>query len=135
MNVFKLSRLILLLSGILLILIGLSFGGNPVTWIPAIYNTNEIYDVNTIAIYRSIMGITIGVSVFWLYCFFTNKYIVAALISLLFVMFGLAISRIISYFTDGEPSSILIVYFFLELGTGILAYFLIKENLKQIKAS
>lgn len=121
------ARFILIFSSIILIIIAISFGGNPSKFVPDLYHTAPINDINSIAIYRSVMGLILGCCAFWLYSAFTGRFYLGALYSLMFAMFGLAFSRIISLLADGTPTTILIVFLVMEFATGLTVLFIIRN--------
>lgn len=130
MKIEQWNRFMLVFSSIILITIAISFGGNPSKFVPNLYHTAPVDDINSIAIYRSVMGLIMGCCAFWLYAVINRRFQLAALYSLMFLMFGLAISRVISLFADGQPSNILIVYLVMEAATGFTVYALIRQNEK-----
>ncbi|WGH75127.1 DUF4345 domain-containing protein [Tenacibaculum tangerinum] len=131
LNVESLAPKMLVFSAIILIIIAISFGGNPIYFIPNLYHTEAVNDINSIAIYRSVMGLILGCCTFWLYAAFTRRFVLGALYSLMFAMFGLSISRIISLLVDGSPTTILMVYLFMEAATGFTVYAIIRAYEKK----
>ena len=67
MNWTKICQGLLLFSSIILFVIALSFGGNPALWVSSHYDTPPVGDINSIAIYRSVMGLILGCCAFWTY--------------------------------------------------------------------
>ncbi len=130
-NVEQIAKSMLIISAVILLVIAISFGGNPSHFIPELYHTNSVSDINSIAIYRSVMGLILGCCAFWLYAAFHKPFRLAALYSLLFAMFGLALSRIFSLIIDGQPTTILVVYLVMEALTGLTVLGIIKKY-KQI---
>ncbi len=100
-------------------------------WVEQLYHTDPITDINSIEIYRSVMGLILGCCAFWLYAVLKNRFILPALYSLMFAMFGLSIMRIISLVLDGKPTTILLVYLCMEMATGFTVLAIIKKYEKQ----
>jgi len=66
------------------------------------------------------MGLYLGMSTLWLAGIFNKRYWQTATVCNIIFMAGLALGRLISFLTDGFPSSILTIGFF---GETILALF------------
>ncbi|MDX8338863.1 DUF4345 domain-containing protein [Draconibacterium sp. IB214405] len=126
MKAEQLSKIILVVCALTLTAIALSFGGNPSQWVPKIYETTPVTDLNSIVIFRSVMGLILGCCAFWIYAALSGRFLLAALYSLMFAMFGLALARLFSLFVDGNPTMILIVYLILEAATGLIVWAIIK---------
>lgn len=127
LNIDQTARFMLVFSSIILIVIAITFGGNPSSFVPRIYHTEPIEDINSIAIYRSVMGLIFGCCAFWIYAAFRGRFVLGALYSLMFIMFGLSLSRLLSMIIDGTPSTILIVYFAMEIATGLTVLYIIRS--------
>lgn len=127
----KLARFILIVSSVIVILVAISYGGNPSKFLPELYQTAPVDDINTIAFFRALMGLMLGCCSFWLYAALSGRFYLGALYSLMFVMFGLTISRIISLLVDGTPSTILVLYLVMEFATGLTVYFIIRQYEKE----
>lgn len=90
----------LLLSGIIVILAGLVYGIHPSCVIPLVLN----FEVDALAlknIFRAIMGIYLGLGIFWLIgAHQDNLWKSATLCNVLF-MGGIVLGRLVSLFADG----------------------------------
>ncbi len=122
----QLARIMLVVSALILTAIALTFGGNPSQWVPKVYETVPFTDLNSVAIYRSVMGLILGCCTFWMYAALSGRFQLAALYSLMFAMFGLALCRTLSLFIDGNPTTILLVYLVMEVATGLSVLAIIK---------
>jgi len=71
-------------------------------------------DTNFAHILRAIMCLYLALGLFWLYSAFKEAYRNAALLTVVLFTGGLVIGRIISYFADGQPAPLLILYIGLE---------------------
>jgi len=76
----------------------------------------EINDLNPdIAhILRTVMCLYIALGLFWLYSAFHAEYRNVALITVIIFAGGLVVGRIISFFIEGQPAPILILYIVME---------------------
>lgn len=130
MHLKRLNQALLMVSSAILTVIALTFGADPVSLVPTLYHT-PVADINAIHIYRSVMGLILGVVAFWLYAAFNSQFTLAALYSLGLAMLGLSLSRIFSLLVDtGEPTTLLLVYLLAELGTALVVFLLIRQNRK-----
>lgn len=111
MNIPK--NLNLLLSGIIVIIAGLVYGGHPTVWMPMIldYNVDSLELKNML---RAVMGIYMGIGVYWLIGAFKPKFWNGATLCNILFMGGISFGRIISTFFDGV-SVLLTPALFLEL--------------------
>ncbi|MGD9021262.1 MAG: DUF4345 domain-containing protein [Lysobacterales bacterium] len=94
--------------------IALAYGVSP-DWFAATFLGIEMLDTNIAHILRAIMCLYLALGLFWLYSAFNRAYRNAALLTVVLFAGGLVIGRIISYFADGQPQPILILYIGLEL--------------------
>ena len=77
-------------------------------------------------ILRAVMGLYIGLGLFWLYAAFNDTYRNVAVLTTIIFAGGLVIGRIISLFVDGIPSGILILYVVMEFALVPAAYWVFK---------
>ena len=128
-----LNKILLLFSSIILFLIALSFGANPLELTTKIYQV-DVSTINAVHTFRSVMGLIFGLVAFWLFGAFNDKYALPALYSLLFAMLGLVTGRTISFlFDDGQPLLIFTIYVLAEFSTGITTALLIRKNHKELE--
>ena len=72
------------------------------------------------------MGLYLALGVFWLYSAFSIRHRNTAVLTCVVFAGGLVIGRLISYFADGQPKPLLILYIVLELALVPLAFWLFK---------
>ena len=94
------KNLNLLLSGIVVIIAGCVYGGHPSYLMPLILD----YEVEALELknmLRAVMGIYMGIGIFWLLGAYKAKLWYAATLSNVLFMGGISIGRIISTVFDG----------------------------------
>ncbi|QOV28697.1 DUF4345 domain-containing protein [Vibrio diabolicus] len=121
------SCALLLISSLGLTPIAFSYGVNPELSLNYLFGL-EINNVNGNHIFRAVMCLYLFNLSFWLLGVFKKSYRQIALITLSIFMLGLAMGRLLSFFLDGQPHWLLILYFILEFSIGISALYLIKQN-------
>ncbi|HHF3410070.1 TPA: DUF4345 domain-containing protein [Vibrio alginolyticus] len=121
------SCALLLISSLGLTPIAFSYGVNPELSLNYLFGL-EINNVNGNHIFRAVMCLYLFNLSFWLLGVFNKSYRQIALITLSIFMLGLAVGRLLSFFLDGQPHWLLILYFILEFSIGISALYLIKQN-------
>lgn len=110
------KNLHLRLSGIIVIIAGLVYGGYPSYLMPLIFDF-EVQALDMKNILRAVMGIYVGIGVFWLIGTAKQEYWSAATLSNVLFMGGISLGRIISTLFDGVsllfmPALILELLFF-----------------------
>jgi Domain of unknown function (DUF4345) len=105
--------------------IALAYGFMPSVSVPMLYGV-AVEDVNTAHIFRAVMGLYLGMVVFWMMGARNDGLRSAALYSVVVFMLGLAAGRASSLVLDGMPNLMLVVYLFLEIGFGVIGLILIK---------
>ena len=111
------KRLHLLLSGIIVILAGMVYGGYPEVWMPLVLDF-KVESLELSNMLRAVMGIYIGIGVFWIIGSYKIHFWRAATLSNVLFMGGISFGRIISTLFDGvsvyfTPALILEILFFL----------------------
>ena len=86
----------------------------------------EMLDTNIAHILRAIMCLYLALGLFWLYSAFNEAYRNPALLTVILFTGGLVTGRIISYFADGQPQPILILYIGLEFVLVPMAYWVFR---------
>lgn len=119
-------QIFLLITAIGLIPIALSYGLMPQQSLKYLFDIS-IANTNGIHIYRAVMGLYIGLVLFWIIGSIKRELTQAALYSLIVFMFGLAGGRILSLIVDGMPHWLLLVYLLLEIGFGFIGVYLLKK--------
>ena len=113
------KKLFLLVAGVFLIPVALSYGIDPAATLPMIMNVT-VEGTDETHIFRALMGLYLGMVAFCIIAAFTPAWQHVAVIWAVFFAYSLAIGRIISLMIDGIPSPMLLFYLAVELvvGTG-----------------
>jgi hypothetical protein len=112
-------KLFLLVAGVFLIPVALSYGVDPAATLPMTMNVT-VEGADETHIFRALMGLYLGMVAFCIIAAFTPAWQHVAVIWAVFFAYSLAIGRIISLSVDGIPSPMLLFYLAVELvvGTG-----------------
>jgi uncharacterized protein YacL len=105
--------------------IALAYGVSP-DWFASTFLGIEMLDTNIAHILRAIMCLYLALGLFWLYSAFNEAYRNAALLTVVLFTGGLVVGRIISYFADGQPQPLLILYIGLEFILVPIAYWVFR---------
>lgn len=127
----SMQKTFLLTSGVLLSFIGLTYGIAHTDLIPFLFS----FKIDSVAldhIFRANMGFYLGTGAFWLTSAFIPQWRKVAVASVVFLMIGLSIGRILSLVIDGQANGILHFYLGLEL-IGVIWGSLILANLKDVE--
>ena len=123
-------KLFLLVVGVFLIPIALSYGVDPAATLPKFMNIT-VEGTDQTHIFRALMGLYLGMVTFCIIAAFTPEWRRVAVIWAVFFAYSLAIGRILSLIVDGVPSPILLFYMAVELTVGTLGLLvLIRERRK-----
>ena len=114
------NRAFLIFCAVGLVPIALGYGAKPSVTLDALFGIN-VDTTNLTHIMRAVMGLYLGMVVFWLYGAFRRSVAGAALAACAVFMLGLAAGRILSFIVDGMPHWLLIVYAALEIVLGLIA--------------
>jgi uncharacterized protein YacL len=121
----RFKQYFLIFASFAVTVIGLLYGISPQWFARTFLGISEI-DLNIAHILRAIMGLYLALAVFWLYSAFSKKYRDTAVLTCVVFAGGLFIGRLISYFADGQPKPLLVLYIVLELGLVPLAFWIFK---------
>ena len=88
----------------------------------------KVETTNLTHILRAVMGLYLGMVVFWLWGAFNSSMTRPALGACAVFMLGLAAGRILSFIVDGWPHWLLVVYAILEIVLGWIAVALYKKH-------
>ena len=77
-------------------------------------------------ILRAVMCLYLALGLFWLYAAFNDIYRNVAVLTTMIFAGGLVTGRIISLFSDGQPSGILMLYVVMEFALVPAAYWIFK---------
>ena len=115
----RLMRAYLLLIAIGLVPIALSYGIDPAGVLPRVLNI-AVEGTDQTQIFRALMCLYLGASVFWAVAAFKPGWQRVAVIWGVIFMFSLALGRAISLILDGPASRLLDFYLGLEICAGLL---------------
>lgn len=122
----NIKKKILILAFFAVLPIALAYGVSP-DWFAAELLGIEVLDLNIAHIFRAIMCLYIALGLFWLYSAFNKDYRNPALVTVMLFAGGLVTGRLISYFEDGTPQPILLLYIGLEFVFVPVAYWVFKQ--------
>jgi len=114
------ARAFLIFCAVGLVPIALGYGAKPSASLDLVFGIN-VDTVNLTHIMRAVMGLYLGMVVFWLWGAFRPSLTGPALAACAVFMLGLAAGRILSFVLDGMPHWLLVVYAALEIVLGLVA--------------
>lgn len=122
----KLTKAFLLFAAFGLTPIALGYGAMPGVSLQWLFGI-DASSVNASHIFRAVMGLYLGLVLFWVVGAFKPGLQLAALWSLGVFMLSLAAGRVISLILDGFPHPLLFTYLVLEVIMGVVALILIRN--------
>ena len=120
MNESTKTRAFLIFCAVGLVPIALGYGAMPSKTLDALFGI-KVDTTNLTHIMRAVMGLYLGMVVFWLLGAFKKPLAGPALVACAVFMLGLAAGRVLSFLVDGLPHWLLIVYAVLEIVLGLIA--------------
>ena len=120
-------KLFLLVAGVFLIPVALSYGVDPAATLPMSMNVT-VEGTDETHIFRALMGLYLGMVAFCIIAAFTPAWQHVAVIWAVFFAYSLAIGRIISLIVDGIPSPMLLFYLAVELVVGSWGLFVLARE-------
>jgi hypothetical protein len=120
-------KLFLLVAGVFLIPVALSYGVDPATTLPMSMNVT-VEGTDQTHIFRALACLYLGMVAFCIIAAFTPAWRHVAVIWAVFFAFSLAIGRIISLIVDGVPSPMLLFYLAVELVVGTWGLLLLNRE-------
>ncbi len=114
------TRAFLIFCAVGLVPIALGYGAVPSTSLDALFDIT-VDTTNLTHVMRAVMGLYLGMVVLWLWGAFSRLMEGPALVACATFMLGLAAGRILSFFLDGRPHWLLIIYAGLEILLGLMA--------------
>ena len=114
------TRAFLIFCAVGLVPIALGYGAKPSLTLDALFGIT-VDTTNLTHIMRAVMGLYLGMVVFWLWGAFKRSMAGAALAACAVFMLGLAAGRVLSFILDGLPHWLLVVYAVLEIVLGLIA--------------
>jgi hypothetical protein len=127
MNQSTSARAFLIFCSVGLVPIALGYGAKPSFTLDFLFGIS-VETTNLTHIMRAVMGLYLGMVVFWLYGAFNSSLTGAALAACAVFMLGLAVGRLLSFALDGLPHWLLVVYAGLEILLGLTAIALYREQ-------
>jgi hypothetical protein len=127
MNESMKIRAFLIFCALGLVPIALGYGAKPSLSLDVAFGIT-VDTTNLTHIMRAVMGLYLGMVVLWLWGAFRTSMQGPALVACAVFMLGLAAGRILSFFMDGMPHWLLIVYAVLEIVLGLIAVVLYRGS-------
>jgi hypothetical protein len=127
MNQATKNRAFLIFCAVGLVPIALGYGAKPSVSLDMLFGIT-VDTTNLTHIMRAVMGLYLGMVVFWLWGAFKPSMVGPALAGCAVFMLGLAAGRILSFILDGMPHWLLVVYALLEIVLGVIAVILYRGN-------
>jgi uncharacterized protein DUF4345 len=121
----KIKKYFLIFTFFTVLVIALLYGASP-QWFALTFLGVSDLDLNIAHILRAVMALYIALGLFWLYAAFSDNYRNTAVLTTVIFAGGLVTGRIISFFTDGQPSALLLTYLIMELSLVPIAYWVFK---------
>jgi hypothetical protein len=118
-------KLFLLVAGVFLFPVALSYGVDPAATLPKLGMNIAVEGTDQTHIFRALMGLYLGMVTFCIIAAFTPEWRRVAVIWAVFFAYSLALGRILSLIVDGMPSHILLFYLAVELTVGTLGLFVL----------
>ena len=124
-------KLFLLVAGVFLFPVALSYGVDPAVTIPKFMNFT-VEGTDQTHIFRALMGLYLGMVTFCIIAAFTPEWRHVAVIWAF--AHSLAAGRILSLIVDGMPSPILLFYMAVELIGGTLGLLVLSREKRKLEA-
>ena len=121
----KIKKYFLIVTFFTVLIIALLYGVSP-QWFALTFLGMPDLDLNIAHILRAVMGLYIALGLFWLYAAFSDNYRNTAVLTTVIFAGGLVTGRIISFFADGQPSALLLLYIAMELSLVPISYWVFK---------
>ena len=110
----RIKKYFLIFAFVALSIIAVLYGISPKWFAQAFLNSPDL-PLDFAHILRAVMGLYLGLGLFWLFSAFSDKYRNAAVLTTVIFAGGLVTGRLVSLFVEGQPSTILLIYIVLEL--------------------
>ena len=121
------AKVFLLVAGVFLIPVALSYGVDPAVMLPKTMNL-KVEGADLTHIFRALSCLYLGMVTFCIIAAFTPEWQHVAVIWAVFFAYSLAIGRILSLIVDGMPSPILLFYLAVELAVGTCGLFVLARG-------
>jgi hypothetical protein len=129
MSVDHARRLFLLVFGVGLVPVALSYGAVPEQSLPLLYGLADP-DLTTRHLFRAMMGLYLAMIAFWIVGSMRPDLRMPALWSAFVFVTGIALGRGLSLLLDGWPQPLLVVYLLLEILLAGTSWYLITREPK-----
>jgi len=106
-------------------IIALLYGVSPQWFMRTFLDVSES-SLDIAHILRAVMGLYLALGLFWLYAAFNESYRNFAVLTTMLFSGGLVSGRILSFFADGFPSGLLLLYVVMEFILVPVAYWVFK---------
>lgn len=123
-------KFFLLFMAVLIVPIALSYGIDPAAVLPKFLNI-EVEGTDQTQIFRALMCLYLGASMFWAIAAFKPEWRRVAVIWAVIFALSLAVGRVISIVVDGPPSRLLDLYLVVEVLAGFWGIALLIRESKQ----
>src|SRR5215510_11604603 len=123
----NMMRIFLLVAGIFLIPVALTYGVDPAAMLPKFMNVT-VQGTDETHIFRALSCLYLGMVTFCIIAAFTPQWQRMAVIWAVFFALSLALGRIISIFVDGVPSGMLLFFLAVELVVGAVGLMLLNRE-------
>ena len=123
----SMMKIFLLVAGVFLIPVALTYGIDPAATLPQFMNVT-VEGTDQTHIFRALSCLYLGMVAFCIIAAFTPAWRHVAVIWAVFFAFSLAIGRIISIIVDGMPSGMLLFFLAVELVVGTLGLLLLNRE-------
>jgi len=107
------KKYFLIFAAVIVSIIAVLYGVSPQWFAQTFLDVSEV-SLDIAHILRAVMCLYIALGIFWAYAAFNHTYRNTAVLTTTIFAGGLVIGRIISLFTDGQPSGILLLYVIME---------------------
>jgi len=121
------AKLFLLVAGVFLIPVALSYGVAPAATLPKFMNIT-VQGTDQPHIFRALGCLYLAMSTFCIIAAFTPEWRHVAVIWAVFFAYSLAIGRVLSLIVDGMSSPILLFYLAVELAVGTWGLFVLARD-------
>ena len=124
----NLKKVLLVFSFFTICIIALLYGVSPSWFFSTFLVDSQAPSIDQSHILRAVMMLYISLGIFWLYSAFSEKYRDSGIIVLCIFCGGLVTGRILSVIIDGTPSSLLVLYIFMEVSLVPVFIWLLKRD-------
>jgi hypothetical protein len=129
----NMMKIFLLVAGVFLIPVALSYGVDPAATLPISMNV-RVEGIDQTHIFRALACLYLGMVAFCIIAAFTPEWQRVAVIWAVFFALSLAIGRIISIIVDGIPSGMLLFFLAVELVVGTVGLLLLNRDQRAVRA-